>query len=133
LELDAARLKWILSSVIVTVILAKADMLATPIPLLVLGTTCVFAGLLAIIAVVPAYHWKRRRIVEPNLLFSGSFAEMTEQMTALYGALKCRASVVCVCDRAPSCLLVWNRPAATNGTLGFTHRLSRHRGWSGKS
>jgi len=70
------------SSVIVTVILAKADMLAMPIPLLVLGTTCVFAGLLAIIGIVTAYHWKRRRMAEPNLIFFGFFAEITGRSTS---------------------------------------------------
>lgn len=67
------------SSVILILILSKWQMVAMPLPLLVLGATCMFAALLATIAVVPAFRWKRRRIAESNPLFFGSFAEMTEE------------------------------------------------------
>jgi hypothetical protein len=66
------------SSVIVTLVLSKWDLAATPAAPLVLAATCALAALLAVVAVVPSFHWQRRKTSEPNPLFFGSFAEMEE-------------------------------------------------------
>lgn len=67
------------SLVIFTVTLAQWRTGAMTAALVVLGVTAVIAALLAMVAVVPSFRWKTRGEAEPNPLFFGSFAEMTEQ------------------------------------------------------
>lgn len=67
------------SLVIFTVTLAQWRTGAMTAALILLGVTAVIAALLAMVAVVPAFRWKTRGQAEPNPLFFGFFAEMTEQ------------------------------------------------------
>jgi hypothetical protein len=65
--------------VVFTVILSRWTTESMSVALLVLGATAVIAALLAIMAVVPAFRWNLHSRGEPNPLFFGSFAQLSEQ------------------------------------------------------
>jgi len=63
--------------VIFTVTIAQARGSGAPLPLLILGAFAFFSAVFAVLAVLPATHYRRRGPV--NLLFFGSFASLEEE------------------------------------------------------
>lgn len=63
--------------VVFTIALGQVRQMAEPLPLLILGAGAFLAGVVAILAVQPATHFKTGG--EPNLLFFGSFTQLGEE------------------------------------------------------
>ena len=62
--------------VIFTITIGQARSSAAPIPLLILGAAAFFSAVFAVLAVLPATHYRRPGPI--NLLFFGSFTQLTE-------------------------------------------------------
>ena len=62
--------------VIFTITIGKARSSAAPIPLLILGAAAFFSAVFAVLAILPATHYRRPGPI--NLLFFGSFTQLTE-------------------------------------------------------
>ena len=62
--------------VIFTITIGQARGAVVPIPLLILGASAFFSAVCAVLAVLPATHYKRRGGL--NLLFFGSFTQLEE-------------------------------------------------------
>ena len=62
--------------VIFTITLGQAQRGTAPVPLLILGASAFFSAVFAVLAVLPATHFKKSR--DPNLLFFGSFTQLGE-------------------------------------------------------
>src|SRR3546814_7034936 len=62
--------------VIFTITIGQARGAVVPIPLLILGASAFFSAVCAVLAVLPATHYKRRGGL--NLLFFGSFPQLEE-------------------------------------------------------
>lgn len=62
--------------VIFTIAIGQAPDAAAPLPLLILGGAAFLSAIFAILAVLPATHYKTGG--KPNLLFFGSFTRLTE-------------------------------------------------------
>lgn len=63
--------------VIFTITIGQAKTASAPIPLLILGAAAFFSAVLAVLAIVPATHY--RKLGSGNLLFFGSFTQLDEQ------------------------------------------------------
>ncbi len=63
--------------VIFTITIGQAKNAAAPVPLLILGASAFFSAVLAVLAVVPATHY--RKLGSGNLLFFGSFTQLSEE------------------------------------------------------
>lgn len=63
--------------VIFTIAIGQAPDAEAPVPLLILGGSAFFSAVFAILAVLPATHYKTGG--KPNLLFFGSFTRLTEE------------------------------------------------------
>ena len=62
--------------VIFTITIGQARSSAAPIPLLILGAAAFFSAVFAVLAILPATHYRRPGPI--NLLFFGSFTQLTE-------------------------------------------------------
>lgn len=62
--------------VIFTITIGQARGAVVPIPLLILGASAFFSAVCAVLAVLPATHYRRRGGL--NLLFFGSFTQLEE-------------------------------------------------------
>lgn len=62
--------------VIFTITIGQARNVATPVPLLILGGAAFFSAVCAVLAILPATHYRRSGPV--NLLFFGSFTQLEE-------------------------------------------------------
>ena len=63
--------------VIFTLTLGKAHTGGAPLPLLILGGAAFFSAVLAVLAILPATHY--RKLGSRNLLFFGSFTQLPEE------------------------------------------------------
>jgi len=63
--------------VIFTITIGQAKTAAAPVPLLILGAAAFFSAVLAVLAIVPATHY--RKLGSGNLLFFGSFTQLPEE------------------------------------------------------
>lgn len=63
--------------VIFTITIGQARSSAAPIPLLILGAAAFFSAVFAVLAILPATHYRRPGPI--NLLFFGSFTQLTEE------------------------------------------------------
>lgn len=63
--------------VIFTITIGQARTAEAPIPLLILGAAAFFSAVFAVLAIIPATHYKRGGPV--NLLFFGSFTQLDEE------------------------------------------------------
>lgn len=63
--------------VIFTITIGQAKTAAAPIPLLILGAAAFFSAVLAVLAILPATHY--RKLGSGNLLFFGSFTQLPEE------------------------------------------------------
>jgi hypothetical protein len=63
--------------VIFTITVGKAHGSAAPLPLLILGASAFFSAIFAVLAVLPATHY--RKDAPLNLLFFGSFTQLGEE------------------------------------------------------
>ena len=62
--------------VIFTITIGQAHNAAAPIPLLILGAAAFFSAVFAVLAILPATHYKKAG--PTNLLFFGSFTQLAE-------------------------------------------------------
>jgi Family of unknown function (DUF5706) len=62
--------------VIFTIAIGQARSAAAPLPLLILGAAAFFSAVFAVLAILPATHYKRGGPI--NLLFFGSFTQLKE-------------------------------------------------------
>ena len=62
--------------VIFTITIGQVRNSATPLPLLILGGAAFFSAIFAVLAILPATHYKKSGPI--NLLFFGSFTQLTE-------------------------------------------------------
>ncbi len=62
--------------VIFTITIGQARSSSAPIPLLILGAAAFFSAVFAVLAILPATHY--RRVGPINLLFFGSFTQLSE-------------------------------------------------------
>ncbi len=62
--------------VIFTIAIGQSRSMAAPLPLLILGTAAFFSAVFAVLAILPATHYKRGGPI--NLLFFGSFTQLQE-------------------------------------------------------
>ena len=74
--------------VIFTITIGQARNSATPVPLLILGAAAFFSAVFAVLAVLPATHYRRGGPI--NLLFFGSFTQLDENeyLDQVIGRLK---------------------------------------------
>jgi hypothetical protein len=63
--------------VIFTITIGQARSASAPLPLLILGASAFFSAVLAVLAILPATHYKRGGAI--NLLFFGSFTQLSEE------------------------------------------------------
>ena len=63
--------------VIFTISIGQARQSSAPVPLLILGAAAFFSAVLAVLAILPATHY--RKLGTGNLLFFGSFTQLTEE------------------------------------------------------
>ena len=63
--------------VIFTITIGRAGSGTTPLPLLILGGAAFFSAIFAVLAVLPATHYRKTGPI--NLLFFGSFTELDEE------------------------------------------------------
>ena len=63
--------------VIFTIAIGQAREMEQPLPLLILGGGAFFSAIFAILAVLPAWHFRTGG--ETNLLFFGSFSQLSEE------------------------------------------------------
>jgi hypothetical protein len=63
--------------VIFTITIGQARSSAAPLPLLILGGAAFFSAVCAVLAILPATHY--RKVGSQNLLFFGSFTQLSEQ------------------------------------------------------
>ena len=63
--------------VIFTITIGQACTASAPIPLLILGAAAFFSAVFAVLAILPATHYRRTGPV--NLLFFGSFTQLSEE------------------------------------------------------
>jgi hypothetical protein len=63
--------------VIFTITIGQARTSAAPIPLLILGAAAFFSAVFAVLAILPATHYRRSGTI--NLLFFGSFTQLQEE------------------------------------------------------
>ncbi len=63
--------------VIFTITIGQARSSAAPLPLLILGAAAFFSAVFAVLAILPATHYKRGGPI--NLLFFGSFTQLDEE------------------------------------------------------
>jgi hypothetical protein len=63
--------------VIFTITIGQARTASAPIPLLILGAAAFFSAVFAVLAILPATHYRRTGPV--NLLFFGSFTQLSEE------------------------------------------------------
>lgn len=63
--------------VIFTITIGQAKTAAAPVPLLILGASAFFSAVLAVLAILPATHY--RKLGSGNLLFFGSFTQLSEE------------------------------------------------------
>jgi hypothetical protein len=64
--------------VIFTITIGQAHGAPPPLPLLILGASAFFSAVLAVLAILPATHMRRKR-APLNLLFFGSFTQLDEE------------------------------------------------------
>jgi Family of unknown function (DUF5706) len=62
--------------VIFTITIGQARGLEAPLPLLILGASAFFSAVFAVLAILPATHYKKGGPI--NLLFFGSFTQLSE-------------------------------------------------------
>src|SRR3712207_3733937 len=65
------------SFVIFTITIGQARNSAAPVPLLILGGAAFFSAVFAVLAILPATHY--RKLGSGNLLFFGSFTQIPEE------------------------------------------------------
>ena len=63
--------------VIFTITIGQARSSSAPVPLLILGAAAFFSAIFAVLAILPATHYRRNGPV--NLLFFGSFTQLEEE------------------------------------------------------
>ena len=63
--------------VIFTIAIGQARNAAAPLPLLILGAAAFFSAVFAVLAILPATHY--RKLGSGNLLFFGSFTQLGEE------------------------------------------------------
>jgi hypothetical protein len=63
--------------VIFAITVGQARSAAAPLPLLILGAAAFFSAVFAVLAILPATHYRQRGT--PNLLFFGSFTQLREE------------------------------------------------------
>ena len=63
--------------VIFTIAIGQARQSSAPVPLLILGAAAFFSAVLAVLAILPATHY--RKLGTGNLLFFGSFTQLKEE------------------------------------------------------
>ena len=63
--------------VIFTITIGQARSASAPLPLLILGASAFFSAVFAVLAILPATHYKRGGAI--NLLFFGSFTQLSEE------------------------------------------------------
>jgi hypothetical protein len=63
--------------VIFTITIGQARSASAPLPLLILGASAFFSAVLAVLAILPATHYKSGGAI--NLLFFGSFTQLSEE------------------------------------------------------
>jgi hypothetical protein len=63
--------------VIFTITIGQARSASPPVPLLILGAAAFFSAVFAVLAILPATHYKRGGPI--NLLFFGSFTQLDEE------------------------------------------------------
>jgi pycsar effector protein len=63
--------------VIFTITIGQARTAAHPLPLLILGAGAFFSAVFAVLAILPATHY--RKLGSGNLLFFGSFTQLSEE------------------------------------------------------
>jgi hypothetical protein len=63
--------------VIFTIAIGQARTAPAPLPLLILGAAAFFSAVLAVLAILPATHY--RKLGTGNLLFFGSFTQLDEE------------------------------------------------------
>jgi hypothetical protein len=63
--------------VIFTITIGQARSASAPLPLLILGASAFFSAVCAVLAILPATHYKRGGTI--NLLFFGSFTQLSEE------------------------------------------------------
>jgi len=63
--------------VIFTITIGQARSSSAPIPLLILGAAAFFSAVFAVLAILPATHYRRPGPI--NLLFFGSFTQLSEE------------------------------------------------------
>lgn len=63
--------------VIFTIAIGQAREMAEPLPVLILGGGAFFSAIFAVLAVLPASHYRTGG--KPNLLFFGSFTQLSEE------------------------------------------------------
>lgn len=63
--------------VIFTITVGQARTSSAPVPLLILGAAAFFSAVFAVLAILPATHY--RKLGSGNLLFFGSFTQMPEE------------------------------------------------------
>ena len=63
--------------VIFTITIGQARTASAPIPLLILGAAAFFSAVFAVLAILPATHYRRSGPI--NLLFFGSFTQLKEE------------------------------------------------------
>ncbi len=63
--------------VIFTITIGQARTAPPPLPMLILGAAAFFSAVLAVLAIVPATHY--RKLGSGNLLFFGSFTQLSEE------------------------------------------------------
>lgn len=63
--------------VIFTITIGQARQASPPIPLLILGAAAFFSAVFAVLAILPATHY--RRVGPINLLFFGSFTRLNQE------------------------------------------------------
>ena len=63
--------------VIFTITIGQARSSPSPLPMLILGAAAFFSAVLAVLAILPATHY--RKLGTGNLLFFGSFTQLSEE------------------------------------------------------
>ena len=63
--------------VIFTITIGQARSASAPLPLLILGASAFFSAVFAVLAILPATHYKSGGAI--NLLFFGSFTQLSEE------------------------------------------------------